>query len=38
MRQTKVYECFPIWIVILSNFVGLSIYLIGAYSLAGFGL
>jgi hypothetical protein len=38
MRQTKVYECFPIWIVILSNFIGLSIYLIGAYILAGFGL
>jgi len=36
--QTKVYERFPIWIVILSNFVGLSIYLIGAYVLAGFGL
>ena len=38
MGQTKVYECFPIWIVVLSNFVGVSIYLIGAYVLAGFGL
>ncbi len=38
MGQTKVYERFPIWIVVLSNFVGVSIYLIGAYILAGFGL
>jgi hypothetical protein len=38
MGQTKVYECFPIWIVVLSNFVGVLIYLIGAYVLAGFGL
>ena len=38
MEKVKPYECFPIWIVILSNFVGLSIYLIGAYVLAGFGL
>jgi hypothetical protein len=38
MGQTKVYECFPMWIVVLSNVVGGSIYLIGAYVLAGFGL
>jgi hypothetical protein len=38
MGQTKVYERFPIWIVILSNVIGLSIYLIGAYILAGFSL
>lgn len=38
MGQTKVFERFPIWIVVLSNFVGALIYLIGAYILAGFGL
>lgn len=38
MKQTNIYECFPIWTVVLSNFVGLSIYLVGAYILAGFGL
>ena len=38
MEQTKVYNRFPMWIVVLSNFVGVSIYLIGAYILAGFGL
>ncbi len=37
-KRDKVYECFPIWIVILSNLVGVSIYLIGAYILAGFSL
>jgi len=36
--QTKVYERFPVFIVVLSNFVGVSIYLIGAYILTGFGL
>lgn len=38
MEQTKVYERFPIWIVVVSNVVGVSIYLVGAYVLAGFGL
>lgn len=38
MGQAKVYECFPIWMVVLSNLVGLSIYMTGAYILAGFGL
>ena len=38
MKQTKVYECFPLWMVVLGNVVGLSIYLIGAYILTGFGL
>jgi hypothetical protein len=38
VEQIKTYESFPVWIVVLSNFVGLSIYLIGAYILAGFGL
>lgn len=38
MEQTKVYERYPFWIVGLSNFVGVAIYLIGAYVLAGFGL
>jgi hypothetical protein len=36
--QTKIFERYPIRIVVLSNFVSLSIYLIGAYILAGFGL
>jgi len=30
-------ENFPVWIVLLSNLVALSIYAIGAYILAGFG-
>jgi hypothetical protein len=38
MGQIKAYERFPIWIVVLSNVVGMSIYLIGASILAGFGL
>jgi hypothetical protein len=38
MEQAKIYERFPLWIVLLSNFVGVSIYVIGAYILAGFGL
>ena len=28
MEQTKVYDRFPMWIVVLSNFVGVLIYLI----------
>jgi hypothetical protein len=38
VEQTKTYERFPGWIVVVSNLVGLSIYLMGAYVLAGFGL
>ena len=38
MGQAKVFERYPLWIVLLSNFVGLAIYLTGAAILAGFGL
>ena len=38
MGQPRVYEHFPIWTVVVSNFVGVSIYLIGAFVLSGFGL
>ena len=36
MEET--YENFPAWIPILSNLVSISIYAIGAYILAGFGI
>lgn len=38
MEETKSYENFPLRIVLLSNLVALSIYAIGAYILAGFGI
>ena len=38
MKETETYENFPIWIPLLSNIVGISIYAIGAYILAGFGI
>ncbi|NIA09503.1 MAG: hypothetical protein GWP10_07200 [Nitrospiraceae bacterium] len=38
MEPTKTYEKFPVWIVLLSNLVAISIYAIGAYILAGFGI
>ena len=38
MKEPKAYERFPLRIVLLSNFVGLSIYAVGAYILAGFGI
>ena len=38
MEETKSYENFPIWIALLSNLVAISIYTIGAYILAGFGI
>lgn len=38
MEETKTYENFPGWMVILSNFVAISIYATGAYILAGFGV
>ncbi|MFN8457023.1 MAG: hypothetical protein U0401_20550 [Anaerolineae bacterium] len=38
MEQTKTYECFPFWMVGLSNLVTVSIYGFGAYILSGFGL
>jgi len=38
MGEPKSYENFPIWMAILSNFVAISTYLIGAYVLVGFGI
>ena len=38
MEETKSYENFPIWIPLLANLVAVSIYAIGAYILAGFGI
>jgi len=38
MEERKSYENFPIWIVLLSNLVAISIYAIRAYILAGFGI
>lgn len=38
MGEPKSYENFPLWIAVLSNFVAISTYLIGAYILAGFGV
>ena len=38
MEETKSYEKFPIWIPLLAVVVALSIYAIGAYILAGFGI
>ena len=38
MEPTKTSEKFPVWIVLLSNLVAISIYAIGAYILAGFGI
>ena len=38
MEAPETYDNFPVWIAILSNLVSLSIYAIGAYILAGFGI
>ncbi|RZN37037.1 MAG: hypothetical protein EFT35_07065 [Methanophagales archaeon ANME-1-THS] len=38
MEAPKTYDNFPAWIAILSNLVSLSIYTLGAYILAGFGI
>jgi hypothetical protein len=38
MGQARGFERYPLWIVLLSNVVGLAIYLAGATILAGFGL
>lgn len=38
MQQTKTYDCFPMWIVGVSNLVAVSVYGLGAYILSGFGL
>ena len=38
MAPARVFERYPLWIVLLSNSVGVAIYLTGAAILAGFGL
>lgn len=38
MGETKSHETFPLWIAVFSNFVAISIYILGAYVLAGFGV
>jgi hypothetical protein len=38
MKEIKSYENFPTWMVVLCNLVPISIYTIGAYILAGFGV
>jgi len=38
VKDTKSYESFPMWIVFSSNLVAISIYIIGAYILAGLGV
>jgi hypothetical protein len=38
VEAPKSYENFPAWIPILANLVSISIYAIGAYILAGFGI
>lgn len=38
MKETITYEKFPLGIVLLFNLVAISIYAIGAYILAGFGI
>jgi hypothetical protein len=37
MKTIKTYETFPVWMPLLSNIISLSIYVIGALILAGFG-
>ncbi|MBM4241464.1 MAG: hypothetical protein FJ150_07390 [Euryarchaeota archaeon] len=38
MKKTFCYENYPLWIVGISNLLSLSIYVIGAYVLSGFGI
>jgi len=38
MKELDAYESFPLRIVLLSNLVAISIYSIGVYILAGFGI
>jgi len=38
MKKTKNYENFPLWIVFLSNFVSIAIYLIGLYIFLQLGI
>ena len=38
MEEPETYENFPVRIALLSNLVALSIYALGAYILAGFGI
>lgn len=36
--ETHCYENYPLWIVLISNLVLISIYIIGAYIISGLGL
>lgn len=36
--ENHCYENYPLWIVLLSNLVPISIYIIGAYIISGWGL
>jgi hypothetical protein len=38
MEETRSYDSFPIWIVILCGLATISVYAVGAYVLAGFGI
>jgi len=38
MEQPKTYEKFPCWIMLISNFVSIAIYLIGAFIISKIGL
>lgn len=38
MGEVEIYESYPAWTIALSNIFSLSVYAIGAYVLAGFGL
>jgi hypothetical protein len=38
MEETRSYESFPIWIVIVCSLATISVYAVGAYVLAGFGM
>ncbi len=38
MKQISCYENYPFWIILLSNFVSLAIYAIGAYIISNIGL
>lgn len=38
MKKSKSYENFPLWIVLLSNILSITIYLIGLYVFLQFGI
>ena len=38
MDGAETYESFPVWVVLLSNLLAVSVYAVGAYILAGFGI